>query len=80
VVLARWWQITLGAALGAMVGVYMPPLAFVIAIVLGLLLAWSGLTNDGDDALTATAAGYLTGVLGYGLIHVAAIVFDAPFA
>ena len=77
---ARWWQITLGAALGAMVGVYMPPQAFGIAIVIGALLAWSGLTNDGDDALTATAAGYLTGVLGYGLVHVAAIAFNVPFA
>ena len=28
---------------------------------------------------TAVAAGFLTGVLGYGLFHVTAIVIDAPF-
>ena len=71
---SRWWQLALGAMVGAMVGVYMPPIAFMTAIVFGGLLAWASLRSDGDDALTAVAAGYLTGVLGYGLIHVTALL------
>ena len=55
--ISRWWQFTLGAALGSVVGVYLTVAAFVI---------------------TATAAGFLTGVLGYGLFHVTALVSHAP--
>ena len=29
--------------------------------------------------MTATAAGFITGVLGYGLFHVTALVIHAPF-
>ena len=76
--ISRWWQFTLGAALGAVVGVYLVVAAFVIALTLGLALAYASLTRDGDDAMTAMAAGFLTGVLGYGLIHVTAIVSNAP--
>lgn len=78
--ITRWWQLAIGAALGATLAIYLTAAAFVIAIVVGLLLAWASLRSDGDDALTATAAGYLTGVLGYGLFHVSAIVFNTPFA
>ena len=77
--ISRWWQFTLGAMLGAAVGVYLTAGAFVIAITLGLVLAWASLRSDGDDALTAVAAGYLTGVLGYGLYHVTALLVNAPF-
>ena len=77
--ISRWWQFTLGAAFGAVVGVYLVVAAFVIALALGLALAYAGLTRDGDDAMTATAAGFLTGVLGYGLIQVTAILSNAPF-
>ena len=77
--ISRWWQFTLGAVLGAAVGVYLTAGAFVIAITLGLVLAWASLKSDGDDALTAIAAGYLTGVLGYGLFHVTALLINAPF-
>jgi hypothetical protein len=59
-----------------MMGVYLPASAFTIAIVIGLLLAWASIRNDGDDALTAVAAGYLTGVLGYGLVHVTLSFFS----
>jgi uncharacterized oligopeptide transporter (OPT) family protein len=78
--ITRWWQLAIGAALGAALAIYLTAAAFMIAIVVGLLLAWASLRSDGDDALTASAAGYLTGVLGYGLIHVSAIVFNTPFA
>ena len=77
--ITRWWQFTLGAALGATVGVYLTAGAFVIAITLGGVLAWASLSRDLDDAMTALAAGYLTGVLGYGLFHVTAVLVDAPF-
>jgi hypothetical protein len=77
--ISRWWQFALGAALGSIVGVYLPAGAFVIAITLGCVLAWASLTRDGDDAMTASAAGYLTGVLGYGLFHVTAVLVNAPF-
>jgi hypothetical protein len=77
--ITRWWQLALGALAGAMVGVYYPWVAFAFAITLGLLLAWVSLRKDGDDAMTAISAGFLTGVLGYGLIHVTAIVIEAPF-
>jgi hypothetical protein len=79
VAISRWWQFTLGAVLGAAVGVFLTAGAFVIAITLGGLLAWASLRSDGDDALTAVAAGYLTGVLGYGLIRVTALLVNAPF-
>jgi ABC-type dipeptide/oligopeptide/nickel transport system permease subunit len=75
---SRWWQFALGAALGAIVGVYLTVAAFVIAITLGIALAYTGLNRDGDDVMTATAAGFLTGVLGYGLFHVTALVIHAP--
>jgi hypothetical protein len=77
--LSRWWQFTLGAALGSIVGVYLTVAAFVIAITLGIALAYTGLKGHGDDAMTATAAGFLTGVLGYGLVQVTALVIHAPF-
>jgi uncharacterized membrane protein YgaE (UPF0421/DUF939 family) len=77
--ISRWWQFTLGAVLGSIVGVYLTVAAFVIAITLGLALAYASLTRDGDDVMTATAAGFLTGVLGYGLFHVTALVSNAPF-
>ena len=77
--ISRWWQIGLGAALGACVGVYLPALAFMSAIGLGIMLAWASIRSDGDDAMTAGAAGYLTGVLGYGLINVTAVLAEASF-
>jgi uncharacterized oligopeptide transporter (OPT) family protein len=80
VALSRWWQLALGAVVGALMGVYLPSSAFTIAIVIGLLLAWASLRNDGDDALTAVAAGYVTGVLGYGLVHVTLLLVAFPSA
>ncbi len=50
-----------------------------VAIVLGLILAWASLSSDGDDALTAMAAGYLTGVLGWGAFRLTASLIGAPF-
>ena len=73
-VITRWWQLAIGAALGAALGVTHPIAAFTIAIVFGGLLAWAGLTSDGDDVMTVLAAGFVTGVLGCGLFQVTAIV------
>jgi hypothetical protein len=76
---SRWWQLAIGAAFGTMVAFYLPATGIMVAIVLGLILAWASLTSDGDDVLTAMAAGYLTGVLGWGVFRVTALVIGAPF-
>ncbi len=76
--ITRWWQLLLGAAAGATAAVYLLAPAFVIALVLGGLLAWASLKSDGDDAMTAVSAGFITGVLGFGLIQVASSVFYTP--
>lgn len=76
---SRWWQLAIGVLLGTMVAIYLPFLGFMVAIVLGLVLAWASLTNDGDDAMTAGAAGYLTGILGFGVFRVTDLVFHTPF-
>jgi len=76
---SRWWQLAIGAAFGTTTAFYLPATGIMMAIVVGLLLAWASLTRDGDDVLTAIAAGYLTGVLGWGLFRVTALLIDAPF-
>ena len=76
----RWWQLLLGVVAGTTLTLYVPVLAFTIAIVLGLLLAWASLRSDGDDAMTASAAGYITGALGSGLLQVATIVATTWFS
>ena len=65
--IARWWQLAIGAAFGAMMAVQFPAAGIAVAIVLGCILAWASLTSDGDDTLTAMAAGCFTGVLGWEL-------------
>jgi hypothetical protein len=65
---SRWWQLGVGAVLGATVALVHPIAAVSVAVILGAILAWSSLTRDGDDSMTAVAAGYLTGVLGWGLV------------
>jgi hypothetical protein len=64
---ARWWQLACGASFGAAVAVVHPATGVMVAVVVGMLLAWASLTSDGDDVLTAIAAGYITGVLGWEL-------------
>jgi hypothetical protein len=76
---SRWWQLAIGAGFGTITAFYLPATGIMIAIVVGLILAWASLTSDGDDALTAMAAGYLTGVLGWELFRVTALVIGAPF-
>lgn len=65
---SRWWQLGAGAVLGATAAVVHPVAAVALAVLVGVLLAWASLTRDGDDSTTAVAAGYLTGVLGWGLV------------
>ncbi len=77
--ISRWWQLAIGAVFGTTTVFYLPATAIMIAMVLGLILAWASLNSDGDDAMTAMAAGYLTGVLGWGLFRVTALLIDAPF-
>jgi hypothetical protein len=77
--ISRWWQLALGVFVGSYFFLFLPRLSFLVAIMLGLVLAWASLKSDGDDAMTAVAAGFLTGVLGVGLFHVASILFGSPF-
>jgi hypothetical protein len=79
VAITRWWQLAIGVFAGAYLSVIVPRFSFLVAIVLGLVLAWASLKNDGDDAMTAGAAGFLTGVLGVGLWQVSTLLFGAPF-
>jgi uncharacterized oligopeptide transporter (OPT) family protein len=76
--LTSWWKLALGAFLGALLGVYLPAAAFMIAILLGCLLTWASMKKDPDDDMTPVAAGYLVGVLGYGLIHVTLRLMGFP--
>ncbi len=78
--ITRWWQLAIGVFVGAYLSVIVPRFSFLVAIVLGMVLAWASLKNDGDDAMTAGAAGFLTGVLGVGLWQVSTLLFGAPFA
>ena len=73
-----WWKLAAGAFLGALVGSYLPGIAFMMAIVIGMLLAWASMDKDPDDAMTPIAAGYLVGVLGFGLIHLTLRVMGYP--
>lgn len=77
--LTRWWQLAIGVVVGTLCGIYLPGSAFTIALVVGFLLAWSSLRNDGDDAMTAIGAGFLTGVLGYGLVHLSLVLVTLTF-
>jgi hypothetical protein len=75
---SRWWQLGLGAVFGTLAALYLPATSIMVAIVLGLILAWASLNSDGDDVMTAVAAGFLTGVLGWGLFRVTAILVGIP--
>jgi hypothetical protein len=79
VTISRWWQLAIGVFVGSYFFLFLPRLSFLVAIVLGMVLAWASLKNDGDDAMTAVAAGFLTGVLGVGLYQVSTLLFGAPF-
>lgn len=77
--LTSWWKLAAGAAFGALIGSYLPAVAFMMAILLGTMLAWASLKkNDPDDVMTPVAAGYLVGVLGFGLIHLTLRVMGYP--
>ena len=76
--ITSWWKLAAGAFLGALIGSYLPTIAFTMAIVLGGLLAWASMKKDPDDAMTPVAAGYLVGVLGYGLIHLTLRLMGFP--
>ena len=48
--ISRWWQLAIGAVFGTTTVFYLPGTAIMIALVLGLILAWASLNSDGDDA------------------------------
>jgi hypothetical protein len=54
-----------GFVLGALMVVFLPPLAFAIALVLGGLMLWARLRHQDVQPLTALAAGYLVAVVIY---------------
>jgi hypothetical protein len=63
-----------GFALGAVMVVFLPPLAFAIALVLGGLMLWARLRHEDVQPLTALASGYVVAVVVYlGLAVVAAL-------
>jgi hypothetical protein len=64
----------LGFVLGGVMSVFMPPLAFAIALVLGGLMAWARLRHLDEQPMTALAAGFVIAVATYvGLAILAAI-------
>jgi hypothetical protein len=60
-----------GFALGAVMAVFLPPLAFAIALVLGGVVLWTRLRHHDVQPLTALAAGFLVAVLAYVALAVA---------
>ena len=63
-----------GFALGALMVVVIPPLAFAIALVLGGVVLWARLRHQDVQPITAVAVGFLVAVVIYvGLAVVYAI-------
>ena len=54
-----------GLALGAVMVVFIPPLAFAIALVLGGVVLWARLRHQDVQPITAVAAGFLVAVVIY---------------
>ena len=54
-----------GFALGAVMVVFIPPLAFAIALVLGGLVGWARLRRQDAEPLTAPASGFVVAVVVY---------------
>jgi len=54
-----------GFALGALMVVFIPPLAFAIALVLGGLVLWARLRHQDVQPITAVAAGFVVAVVIY---------------
>jgi hypothetical protein len=60
-----------GFALGAVMVVFLAPLAFAIALVLGGLIVWARLRRQDVEPLTALATGFLVAVVAYAAVAVA---------
>ncbi len=67
-----------GALLGLVVAVFLPPIAFAIAIVAGLLMAIASVRNQPVDTVSPVVAGYLLGVLGYAVLALVAAFSGDP--
>jgi hypothetical protein len=61
-----------GFVLGGLMSVFVPPLAFAMALVLGGVLLWSRLREQDVKALSWLAIGYLVAVAAYVLLALAA--------
>ena len=61
-----------GFVLGGVLAVFVPPLAFAIALVLGGVLLWARLRHEDVQPLTALATGFLAAVLTYLVLAVVA--------
>ena len=63
-----------GFVLGGVMSVFVPPLAFAMALVLGGVLLWSRLRGEDVKALSLLAAGYLVAVAAYVVLALASAV------
>jgi hypothetical protein len=54
-----------GFVLGALLSIFMPPLAFALALVLGGILLWARWRHQDVQPVTALAAGFLVAVTAY---------------
>jgi hypothetical protein len=62
----------LGFVLGGVMSVFIPPLAFAIALVLGGVMAWARLRHHDEQPMTAPAAGFVIAVATYVVLAILA--------
>ena len=72
--ISRWWQFTLGAALGAVLVFFMPALGLAMALVLAGVLVWARLRQEDVQALTGLATGFLVAVLAYVVLAMVSVL------
>lgn len=63
-----------GFVLGAVLSIFMPPLAFAMALVLAGILVWARWRDQDVQPVTALAAGFLVAVTAYLALAVLAAV------
>jgi len=76
--IARAIQAVGGALIGLLVAVFLPPIAFAIAIVAGVLMSWATVREHKVESISPVVAGYLLGVLGYAVLALIAAFTGDP--